>query len=385
MIIKNVRLYPIDSPVIEVGYLVVQEGKIVEIGPMSQLPDKDFCEVYDLPGHSVLPGLVDCHCHVGMFGNALGFENNDGNEYGDPCTPHVQALDAVNPFDRCFQEARENGVTTILTGPGSANPIAGQALTMKTVGSRTEDMVLKAPAAMKFAFGENPKRVYNERKKSPVTRMAVAAIMRESLAKAQEYAEKTRRAGMDGGSLPGYDARCEALIPVLEGKLPAHFHAHRAVDILSAMRIAREFNLKYVIVHGTEGCLVAGHLVEAHATVIAGPLISDRSKPELTELSIENPGILAEQGVKLAICTDHPVIPIQYLLLSAAMAVRGGMSREDALRAVTLMPAVIAGVGNRVGSLTEGKDADLLVVEGDPFDVTRRPKLVFINGEAVVS
>ena len=385
MIIKNVRLYPIDSPVIELGYLVAQDGKITEIGPMSQLPAGDFGQVYDLPGHCVLPGLVDAHCHLGMFGDALGFENSDGNEYGDPCTPHVRALDAVNPFDRCFQEARENGVTTVLTGPGSANPIAGQALTMKTMGSRTEEMVLKAPAAMKFAFGENPKRVYNERKKSPVTRMAVAAIMRENLSKAKEYAEKIRRAGADHKELPAFDAKLEALIPVLEGKLPAHFHAHRAVDILTAVRIAKEFNLKYVIVHGTEGCLVAEHLAEAKATVIAGPIISDRSKPELVELNIENPGTLVAKGVTLAMCTDHPVVPIQYLFLSAAMAVRGGMSREDALRTVTLTPAVIAGVGNRVGSLTKGKDADLLVIEGDPFDVTQRPKLVFIDGEAVVS
>ena len=385
MIIKNVQLYPIDSPMIELGYLVEQEGKIVKIGPMSQLPDKDFGQVYDLPNHCVLPGLVDCHCHVGMFGDAIGFENDDANECSDPCTPHLQALDAVNPFDRCFQEARENGVTTILTGPGSANPIAGQALTMKTMGSRTEDMVLKAPAAMKFAFGENPKRVYHERDETPVTRMAVAAIMRENLSKAKEYAEKTRRAGTDHEELPDFDAKCEALIPVLEGKLPAHFHAHRAVDILAAMRIAGEFNLKYAIIHGTEAHLVATHLAEANATVIAGPLINDRSKPELAEVSIENPRILAAQGIKLALCTDHPETPIQYLLLTAAMAVRGGMSREDALRAVTLTPAVIAGVGSQVGSLTEGKDADLVIFAGDPFDVTQRPKLVFINGKAVVS
>ena len=385
MIIKNVRLYPIDSPVIESGYLVAQDGKITEIGPMVDMPDGDFGEVYDLTGHCVLPGLVDCHCHVGMFGDAIGFENDDANESTDPCTPHLRAMDAVNPFDRCFCEARENGVTTILTGPGSANPIAGQALTMKTVGSRTEDMVLKAPASMKFAFGENPKQVYHEREEAPITRMAVAAIMRENLFKAKEYAEKTRRAGTDNDELPDFDAKCEALIPVLDGKLPVHFHAHRAVDILAAMRIAAEFNLKYAIVHGTEGHLVAEHLAVAGAAVITGPLMNDRSKPELVESNIENPSKLAAQGVKLAICTDHPVTQIQYLLLSAALAVRGGMSREDALRAITLTPAVLAGVGSRVGSLTKGKDADLLVIDGDPFDVTLRPKLVFIDGKAVVS
>lgn len=383
MLITNITLYPIDQPVIEKGFLAERGGKIIALGTMDALPAEDFGEVLDLSGCTLLPGLVDAHCHLGLVGDSVGFENDDSNEMTDPVAPQLRAVDAVNPFDRYFRQARQAGVTTIVTGPGSANPIAGQMVCMKTGGVSLTDMILREPCAMKFAFGENPKRVYHDREEAPMTRMAVAALIREQLNKASEYAEKMRRAGIDGAELPDYDAKCEALLPLLEGKISAQFHAHRAVDMLTAMRLAEEFHIKYALVHGTEAVLIADEIKKAGAAVITGPILTDRSKPELVEADEKNPGLLAERGIQVAICTDHPETPIQHLLLCAAVAVRGGMKRETALRAITLTPASIAGVSGRVGSLTVGKDADLLVLPGDPFDVTARPKMVFINGKAV--
>ena len=290
----------------------------------------------------------------------------------------------MNPLDRGFQEAREGGVTTVLTGPGSANPIAGQFLAIKTTGRWVDEMVVKAPAAMKFALGENPKSVYNDRKETPVTRMATAALIREQLSKAQEYQDKQAKADEDPEEeMPDYDAKLEALAPVVQGQLPAHFHAHRADDIATALRISREFGLKQVIVHGTEGYKIADLLAAEGAAVITGPCLTDRSKPELVGQTLENPALLARAGVKVAICTDHPETPIQYLPLCAAMAVRGGMEEESALAAITSAAAEIAGISKRVGSLTPGKDADVVVTTGHPFDWNGRIKAVFIDGQQV--
>ena len=373
-----------DGPVIPDGFVVFEGKTITAVGPMEALPAGYSGPVLDAGGGHIFPGLVDAHCHLGLWGDGLGFEADDGNESTDPCTPHLRGLDGVNPLDRCFQEARRGGVTTVLTGPGSANPIAGQFLALKTTGRWVDEMVVKAPAAMKFALGENPKSVYNERKETPITRMATAALIRENLSKAQEYQAKQAKAQDDPDTdPPDFDPKLEALLPVLRGILPAHFHAHRADDIATAVRISREFGLNFAIVHGTEGYKVAPLLASAGVPVITGPCLTDRSKPELVGQTLDNPVLLAQAGVKVAICTDHPVIPIQHLPICAAMAVRAGMDPEDALAAVTRNPAEIAGLGDRLGVLAPGRDADIVVTQGHPLDWTCRLTAVFIDGAQV--
>ncbi len=384
MLFINAVVHPMDGPVIPRGFVAVEGDKIAAVGPMSALPAGEFGAELDAAGGHLLPGFVDAHCHLGMFGDGLGFEADDGNESTDPCTPHLRAIDAVNPLDRCFAEAREGGVTTVLTGPGSANPIAGQFAALKTAGRWVDQMVVKAPAAMKFALGENPKTTYSERKEGPITRMATAAIIRENLLKAREYFDRVERAQADEDEdAPDFDPRLEALIPVLKGELPVHCHAHRADDIATALRIAREFRLKLVVVHGTEGHLIPDLLAQENVGVITGPFLGDRSKPELVNLTMENPARLAAGGVKIAICTDHPVTPIHLLPLCAAMAQRSGLEENAALSAITLDAAELAGIADRVGSLTPGKDADLVLTSGHPLDWKSKISAVFINGVQV--
>ena len=381
MLIFNGVVHPVDAPVIPNGYVELENDKIKGVGPMEALPTGCEGPSLDVKGGHIVPGFVDAHCHLGLFGDALKFEGDDGNEATNPCTPHVRAIDGVNPLDRCFQEAREGGVTTVLTGPGSANPISGQGIVIKTLGAWVDQMVLKAPATMKMALGENPKTVYNGRKETPTTRMGTASVIRTELARALEYMDRQDKADTEAGTnAPGYDPRLEALIPVLRGELPVHIHAHRADDIATAVRICREYGLQFVVVHGTEGYRVTELLAAEGVGVITGPILTDRSKPELAGLTIENPARLAKAGVEIAICTDHPVTPIQYLPLCAAIAVRGGLEPEEALRAITLGGARLAGVAHRVGSLTPGKDADVVVTSGHPLEWTGSVEHVFING-----
>ena len=384
MRIINGNVLTMDGLTIPSGYVAVSGDQIARVGPMEECPENWEGETLDAQGGYVLPGLIDAHCHLGMFGDALGFEGDDGNESTDPCTPQLRAIDGVNPLDRCFEEARAAGVTTVLTGPGSANPVAGQFAAIKTTGRWVDAMVVKAPAAMKLALGENPKSVYNERHETPVTRMATASLIRENLRKALEYAEKLERAAADEEEdKPDFDPKLEALLPVVRGELPVHIHAHRADDIATGIRLAKEFSLDYVIVHGTEAHRIPDLLAQEGARVITGPSLGDRSKPELAHMTLENPAILAMHGVKVAICTDHPVIPVQYLPLCAALAVRGGMPPEAALAAITINAAEIAGIGHLVGSLTPGKQADIVVTSGHPLNVLSRVRAVFIGGRQV--
>ncbi len=384
MLIINGTVHTMDGLTIPNGYVAVSGDKIAKVGPMEECPAHWEGETLDAGGGHIMPGFIDAHCHLGMFGDALGFEADDGNEATDPCTPHLRAIDAVNPLDRCFEEARAAGVTTVLTGPGSANPISGQFAAIKTTGKWVDAMVLKAPVAMKLALGENPKSVYNERHETPVTRMATAAIIRENLRKALEYGEKLEKAEADEEEeKPDYDAKLEALLPVVRGELPVHIHAHRADDIATGVRIAKEFGLKCVIVHGTEAHLIPELLEQEGIPVITGPCLGDRSKPELANMTIESPAVLTLQGVKTAICTDHPEVPIQHLPLCAAMAVKGGMLPEAALAAITINPAQIAGIDQRVGSLTPGKDADIVITTGHPINLLSRVRAVFIGGVRV--
>ncbi len=380
MRIQNATIHPIDAPVIENGYIDLDSGRIKALGALPA-PTADS-EVWDARGAHIYPGFIDAHCHLGMWEDGLDFEGDDGNEDTDPATPHLRAVDAINPLDRCFEEARAAGVTTVVTGPGSANPIGGQLCAMKTAGICTDDMVIKAPCAMKMALGENPKNTYHGKSQTPVTRMATAAIIREQLRLAAEYDKQLRKAQNDPEEdEPEFDAKCEALLPVIRGELPVHFHAHRLDDILTARRIANEFQLKYVIVHGTAAHLAAELLARDNIPVLCGPILCDRSKPELRELTPASPALLHQAGLTIALITDHPVIPLQYLGVCAGLAVREGLDREAALRAVTLDAATIVGIDDRVGSLTVGKDADLVLFSEDPLTVAAKPLGVMVDGQ----
>ena len=384
MLIINGAVHTMNGPVIKNGYVAVKGSKIARVGPMEDCPKSWEGEVFDAQGGHICPGFIDAHCHLGMFGDALGFESDDGNEETDPCTPHLRAIDGVNPLDRCFSEARAAGVTTVLTGPGSANPVSGQFAALKTDGRWVDAMVVRAPAAMKLALGENPKQVYHDRDETPVTRMATAAIIRENLRKAVEYGEKMDRAARDeDADPPDYDAKLEALLPVVRGELPVHIHAHRADDIATGVRIAREFGLRCVIVHGTEGHLIPDLLAREKIPVITGPALGDRSKPELANMTLENPALLRRAGVEVAICTDHPEVPVQYLPLCAALAVKGGLDPEEALAAITVTAAGIAGLGDVLGTLAPGREADVVVTSRHPLELLGEVRAVLIGGRRI--
>ncbi len=384
MIFINANVYTAEEKVFSNGYLAVRDGKIAGVGSMDEVVPSDKETVIDLNGKSIYPGFVDAHTHLGMWEDGMGFEGEDGNEMGMTTAASLRAIDAVNSFDRCFEEARRAGVTSVVTGPGSANPIGGTMAAVKTKGGRIDSMIIKAPVSMKMALGENPKNVHHDRDESPMTRMATAKIIRESLTKAVRYAQDVDKAAeSDDYDLPDFDAECEALLPVVRGQLPVHIHAHRRDDIFTGIRIAQEFGLKYVVVHATEGHMVADELAECGADVFSGPFLSDRSKPELINLTPSSPGIMAAAGIRTAIITDHPVIPIQYLPLCAGLAVREGMDYDTALRAITITPAKILGLVDRIGSLKQGKDADFSIFDGDPLTLASKPLAVFIDGKAV--
>ncbi len=389
LLIKNARLLTMTGKDFENGYITVDEGKITALGgdraEAERLEAAGCTEVIDAKGCYTLPGFIDAHCHVGMWEDGVGFEGDDGNEMTDPVTPHLRAIDAVYHADRAFVEAREGGVTTVVTGPGSANVIGGQFAALKTYGRSVEDMLLKEPVAMKVAFGENPKTVYHEKRQSPMTRMATAAILRESLMKAREYKHMLDDYERDSEEhdKPDYDMKLEALLKVLNGEIPVKAHAHRADDILTALRIAKEFGLKITIEHCTEGHLITDILFEENAYAITGPFMTDRSKIELKNQSVKAPGILSKAGIKTAIMTDHPCTPVQYLPLCAAVAVKEGMDEYEALKAITINAAEITGIEDRVGSLAVGKDADIIIMDGPPLELKSKVLYTIINGQVV--
>lgn len=381
LIFINAYIYTAEEEPIANGFLTVRDGKIAGIGNMKEWKRPDGEEIVDLSGKRIYPGFVDAHTHLGMWEDGMGFEGEDGNEMSMTSAASLRAIDAINSFDRCFEEARKAGVTAVVTGPGSANPIGGAMAAVKTTGGRVDNMVIKYPVSMKMALGENPKNVHHDRDESPMTRMATAKIIRESLIKAKRYAQDVDKAAeSEDYDLPDFDAECEALLPVVRGELPVHIHAHRRDDIFTGIRIAEEFGLQYVLVHATEGHLVTEELAECGADVFSGPFLSDRSKPELINLTPSSPGIISRAGIRTAVITDHPVIPIQYLPLCAGLAVREGMDYDSALRAITITPAEILGLDDRIGSLRIGKDADFSVFDSDPLTLAAKPLVVFING-----
>ena len=388
LLVKNAKILTMAGIDYNDGYIAAEGEKITALGndaaELTRL-EAAASEVIDAKGRYVLPGFVDAHCHVGMWEDSVGFEGDDGNETSDPVMPHLRAIDAVYHADRAFVEARENGVTTVVTGPGSANVIGGQFAALKTYGRRVEDMVIKAPVAMKVAFGENPKSVYHEKRQAPMTRMATAALLRESLMKAVEYKKMKEDYERDSENFdkPDYDIKMEALLKVLNGEIPLKAHAHRADDILTAIRIAKEFGVGITIEHCTEGHLITDILLEENVSVITGPFLTDRSKIELRNQSARTPGILSRAGIKTAIMTDHPVTPVQYLPLCAAVAVKEGMDETEALKAITINAAEITGIADKVGSLEAGKDADIIIMDGHPLELKSRVLYTIINGQVV--
>lgn len=378
MIIYNAKIYTMNEndDIIENGYIEYRNGKIISV--QSDSPSVIGDEMIDAEGSSLYPGFIDAHTHIGLFTSGVGIEGEDFNEDSDPVTPQLSVTDGINPMDCAFEDARNAGITAVVVSPGSSNAICGSIIAMKTKGKRIDNMSL-GEIGMKISFGENPKMTYLDKDASPVTRMAIAALIREALKKAQRYIEDKE----NEDEAPEYDAKCEALIPLLKGKVKAHFHCHRADDIFTAIRIAKEFNLEYVLIHCTEGHLIADELKEENASAVIGPIICDKSKPELANLTPANSGILNSSGIEISICTDHSEVPIQYLPLSVGIAVKNGLEFYEGLKAITKTPAKQLGLFDRIGSIEVGKDADFVIFDSNPFEVLSSPLKVIINGDEV--
>lgn len=374
--IKNGTIHDAIHREAYVADILVEDGKICRIGENLEAE-----ETIDASGLNVYPGFVDAHSHIGLDG--YGEPGVDYNEMNDICCPQLRAIDGVDPMDHSFELARNAGVTCVCTGPGSANVLGGTFTVIKTAGKRIDDMIVKQAAAMKCAFGENPKRCYNS--KCDSTRMTTAAILREALMKAQLYLRKKEAAGDDLSKLPPFDMKLEALIPVLRREIPLKAHAHRADDIFTAIRIAKEFGVRLTLEHVTEGHLIADELAKTGLCMAVGPSLGHATKVEVRNKSWQTPGILSRAGCHVSIITDCTVIPQQYLPLCAGMAVCAGMDPFEALRAITINPAEHIGVADRVGSIEEGKDADIVLTNGDPFEVSTCVQRVLISGKTVYS
>lgn len=382
ILITNGTLYDAVRPEAQhVDILIDDNGKIAAIG---EKLDAAGVQVVDAAGLNIYPGFVEAHCHLAMHGYGIGFEGNDTNEMTDILTPHLRAIDGLNPMDPGFAHALQAGVTTVCTGPGSANVLGGQFAVIKTVGRRIDDMLLDPYAAMKCAFGENPKRCYKE--KNNASRMATAAKLRETLAKAKEYDDKKKAADAagDDSKKPALDFKLEALLPVLHGEVPLKAHAHQANDIFTAIRIAKEFGVKITLEHVTEGHLIVEELAAEDLPMAVGPSLTHASKFELQNKTFTTPGVLDAAGGKVSIITDSPVIPQEYLPMCAALAMKSGMDEFHALQAITIRPAQHIGAADRVGSVEVGKDADLVLMDGLWHEVASKPAMVFVDGRLVV-
>ncbi|MCI9550712.1 MAG: amidohydrolase [Oscillospiraceae bacterium] len=380
MLIKNAVIFTALQPEPIQADISMANGTITAIAPgLSPAPGQ---EVVDAAGMRIYPGFVDAHSHLALDGYGMGYDSIDYNEMGNIISPQLRGIDSFNPQDRSIEMARRGGVTTVGVGPGSANVLGGTFFAVKTYGSCVDDMILRDPVAMKCAFGENPKRCYKDKGNS--ARMSTAAKLRETLFAARDYITRKEAAGDDIQKQPKFDLKMEALIPVLQGEIPLKAHAHRADDICTAIRIAREFSLKLTLEHCTEGHLIPEIVARADCPVAVGPTLTHASKLELANKSFDTPGVLARAGCQVSIITDSSVIPQQYLSLCAGLAVKAGMDPFAALQAITINPARHLGVADRVGSLEVGKDADLVITDGDPMVSDTTVKMVFINGRKVV-
>ncbi len=381
LLIKNGHIKTMAGLEMETGCILIDdEGKISALGAYLDAPDG--CQVIDAQGRLVTPGCVEAHCHIGLDNEAMGWEGHDFNEIVDPITPQMRAIDSINPQDEAFGLALQGGVTTACTGPGSANVVGGTFAAIKLSGNRVDNMILKNPIAMKCALGENPKRCYGQSgKKAPMTRMGVAALLRELLLKTQRYMEDKQN-----GKNPAFDMKLEAMIPVIKGEIPLKAHAHRADDILTIIRIAKEFNLKLTLDHCTDGSLIADELGKEGYPAFVGPSFGSKTKIELSNKSFETPGVLHRAGVDVSIITDAPVIPLQYLPMCAGLAAASGLEMEEAWKAITINPAKAVGVADRVGSLEPGKDADIVIWTADPLTtIGGHAHTTIVDGKVVYS
>lgn len=362
--IKNGYIKTMAGPDLENGCVLIgDDGKIAAVG--AGIPCPEDAQVLDAQGRLVTPGCVEAHCHVGLDNQGMGWEGRDYNEIVDPITPQMRAIDSINPLDEAFPLGLQGGITTVCTGPGSANVVGGTFVALKLAGKRVDKMIVKDPIAMKCAFGENPKRCYGQgSKKAPMTRMGTAALLRELLFKTRRYMEDK-----EAGKNPAFDFKLESMIPVLRGELPLKAHAHRHDDILTAIRVAKEFGVKITLDHCTDGALIADELAEEGLPAFVGPTFGGKSKIELIHKSFDTPRVLREAGVDIAIITDAPVIPIQYLPMCAGLAHNAGLPYEEAWKAITISAANLTGIGDRVGSLEVGKDGDLVIWTADPMTV----------------
>lgn len=365
------------------GYIRIERGKIVALGSMEEcdlgaLQNDDNVQLIDAKGNLVMPGIVEAHCHMGITEEKKGMEGDDCNENVDSVTPYLRAIDAINPMDDAFHDAIKAGITSAMIGPGSSNVVGGQFAVLKTHGRCIDQMIVKAPAAMKVAFGENPKVNFSEQGISPVTRMSIAAKLREELGRAREYERKIH----ENPETPP-DFRYECWLPVLSGEIPLKAHVHRADDILTAVRIAKEFGLKMTLDHCSEGHLVIEELKEAGFPAIVGPDMASRNKIEVRNMAFKTAGLLSKNGILTAVTTDHPVSKIQFLPICAGLAVKEGMSIENGFKSITISAAKICGVDDRIGSLAIGKDGDIAIYNGNPMEVFTKTLCTIIEGKIV--
>ena len=368
----------------DTGSILIKDKKILNIEKELNIKDIDISETIDARGCWVMPGIIEAHCHIGITEEKKGFEGDDCNETKNPVTPYIRALDAINPMDSAFHNAISSGITSAMIGPGSSNVVGGQFAFIKTNGRSIDDMVVLEPAAMKIAFGENPKTNYSDLDRVPTTRMTTAALLREELFKAQQYHLEKIKSKKSGDAFE-LNFRRECWLPVLNKDIPLKAHVHRADDILTAIRIAKEFDLSMTLDHCTEGHLISKELKEAGFSAIIGPALASRNKIEVQNLDFKTAGILHKAGIKVAITTDHPVTRIQYLPICAGFAAKEGLGIEEGLKAITINAAQICNVSNRVGSIEIGKDADIAIFDGNPMETFTKTLYTIIDGQIVYS
>ena len=381
LLIKNGYVKTMAGPDLENGCVLIgDDGKIAAVG--AELAAPEGAALIDARGRLVTPGCVDAHCHIGMFNAAVGWEGHDGNEWSDPTTPHMRAIDSIYPQDETFAQAIRGGVTSACTGPGSANVVGGTFAAIKLCGKRIDDMIIKFPLAMKCAFGENPKRVYGQNgRKAPTTRMATAAVLRELLFKSRNYLQ-----AKEEGKDPAFDMKLEAMLPVMRREIPLKAHAHRADDILTSIRIAKEFDVMLTLDHCTDGEVIADELAKEGYPAFVGPSFGEKSKVELINKSFTTPAVLHAAGVPISIITDSPVIPQENLPMCAGLAVSAGLPMEEGWRAITINPATQTGIGDRVGSLEVGKDGDVVIWTADPLiTIGAEAYITVVDGKVVYS
>ncbi len=384
ILIKNAQLFTMHTLNDELGYIAIKNGKIEAVGASFDQEKYQDYKVIDAQGKMVTPGLVDPHCHIGVMEEGIQFEGNDTNETTNPIYPELRGLDSVYPHDRAFSYASKSGVTSVVTGPGSANVIGGTFTALKTVGKTVDEMVFKEEVCIKMALGENPKRVYSQQKKNPSTRMASAALMREWLQKAKDYHTqlKAYEDKVEGATKPTFDMKLHSLMRVFDGML-VKIHAHRSDDIMTAIRIAKEFDLNATIDHATEAYLIPEAVKASGYPMILGPTLGYSSKYELINRSFSSASVLEKHDIPFAIMTDHPIVTLDVSLIQTALFVKEGLSRQKALAAMTIDAAKVNGIESRVGSLEVGKDADVVIWDNDPFDIMTRTELVIIDGNIV--